>query len=260
MRQRPANDVPRDAGGRSTHVADSRTDVSRRDEVEKMAGACLLDSLVNRVDSSCRRIRNGPAPRPAPPVLLEGVKGRVPRGLTDLDRQLVAGLPRDPERGEAPRWADPEPVEGGASHGSRQRTSRTGPAATGPPARTVLHNGNRLVGCRAVENRMHRRDGRRHLPREMGPVQPGACVCRGAESAWSFPAVDSPDGERRRGEKPHGRPIRSKPISTDRTREDPVPNVGPCGGVKGHERKQPDRTTAWGGYEQEHVKTHNERV
>jgi len=187
-------------------LVDSWSDVSRRIEVETVVGACWLASLVERVDSSCHRIRTAPAPKPAPPVLLVGVEGRVLRGLTDLACQLVARRLRDPERGRAPRRADPEPVEGGASHGSRQRTSWTCPRRYGPPSRTTLHNGNRFVGCRAVKGRERRRD-RRHISLgRWDAFNSRAPVCRGAQPARSFPAVDSPGRERRRGGKPHGRP------------------------------------------------------
>jgi hypothetical protein len=39
-----------------------------------------------------------------------------------------------------------------------------------------------------------------------------------------------------------------------------MPSVGPCGGMQGHERKQPDRTTAWGGHGWEYAKAHNQRA
>jgi len=212
-------------------LVDSWSDVSRRIEVETVVGACRLASLVERDDSSCHRIRTEPAPEPAPPVLLVGVEGRVPRGLTDLACQLVARRHRDPERGRASSRADPEPVEGGASHGSRQRTSWACPRRFGPPSRTTLYHDNRLVGCRAVKGRERRRDGRHISLGRWATFESWAPVCRGAQPARSFPAVDSPGRERRRGMKPHGRPARSRAISADRRREGPVPNVGPCGGV-----------------------------
>lgn len=131
-------------------------------------------------------------------LCLADVGGRVPRDLTELIYQLVARQHRDPERGRGSLRAEPEPGEGGASHGSRQRTSWTRPPASGPPTQTIVHNGNRFVGCRAVEGREQRRDGRRHLPWEMGPVQSWTPVCRGAEqhgvSPQSIPRTENVEG------------------------------------------------------------------
>jgi hypothetical protein len=100
-----------------------------------------------------------------------------------------------------------------------------------PPSRTTLHNGNRLVGCRAVTGQERRWNGRHISLGRWGVFNQRALVCRGAQPARSFPEVDSPGGERRRGGQPHGRPTRSRPVSADRRRASPVPNVGPCGGT-----------------------------
>lgn len=182
-----------------------------------MAGACRFTSLVEGVDSSCHRIGINPAPKPAPPVLLVGVEGRVPRDLTDLTCQLVARRRRDPERGRAPLRANSGPVEGGASHESRQRTSWTSPRASVPPSPTALHNGNRLVGCRAVKGCEGQRDGRRHLLREVGScsIKDGR-VSRGRASAEfprsRFPGQRAPEGRETSRE--------ADPIETDQRRSE----------------------------------------
>ena len=93
-------------------------------------------------------------------------------------------------------------------------------------------------------------------------VIPMECPCV-AELAPDvrFLEVDSPDGERWRGPtEPHGRSIRVQVERASHMDWDPMPDVGPCGRLKDHERKQPDRTPAGGGYGWKYAKAHNERA
>jgi hypothetical protein len=105
-------------------------------------------------------------------------------------------------------------VSRGTVHGSRERRFA---AADGQgelsspcsPAREAHHHDNRLVGCRAVAG--HGREGKGGSIFVLGRWADLAGPCAaGPEPRGRFLAVDSPGGERRRGEKPHGRPTRSR--------------------------------------------------
>jgi hypothetical protein len=114
----PARGPLRRTGGRSARARDSRTHVSLRHVVVKVAGACRFDPLVGKVDSSCRRTVNGPEPKPDPPAL-SGVNRRSdPPGShrTGPSACRVAGTWSGTR--ESPRRADLDPVEGGGRHGS----------------------------------------------------------------------------------------------------------------------------------------------
>jgi hypothetical protein len=164
--------------------------------------------------------------------------GRVTRGLSWRDASLTARFEVAPRsvrelvrRGEQagnlrvdgrsnsqpdrPGFDPIGAVSLGAGRGSRERrfaaASQQGELSSPEPlAREAPHHGNRLVGCRAVEGRERERRGGPFFVLGRWADLAGSCVA-GPEPRGRFLAVDSPDGERRRGKQPHGRPTRSRP-------------------------------------------------
>lgn len=173
-----------------------------------------------------------------PKLRVAFAEGRATRGLSwrecCLHRQVRGRSPERPRAGEEGRASrippGGRPLEPAAgSRGfrpdrcgeSRRRPWEAGAALRrSEPARRAfeprflagmaLHHGNRLVGCRAVEG--HEREWRGGTFFVLGRWADlvGPCVA-GPAPRGRFLAVDSPDGERRRGIEPHGRPTRSRP-------------------------------------------------
>ena len=103
----------------------------------------------------------------------------------------------------------------GAGRGRQERrfaaANQQGELSSSEPlAGEAPHHGNRLVGCRAVEGHERERRGSAFFVLGRWADLAGSCVA-GPDPRGRFLAVDSPDGERRRGKEPHGRPTRSRP-------------------------------------------------
>jgi hypothetical protein len=144
----------------------------------------------------------------------------APRSAGELVRrgEHVRSLRVDGRSNSQPvsKGFDPEgAVSQETSHGRQERrfaaASQQGELSSPrPSAGEAPHHGNRLVGCRAVEGHERERNGGTFFVLGRWADPAGSCAAGPAPHGRFF-AVDSPDGERRRGKQPHGRPTRSRP-------------------------------------------------
>lgn len=142
---------------------------------------------------------------------------------------------------------------------SSQRASKASFWIAGPSAGEAPHHGNRFVGCRAVEGHERGRDDGTFSSSDDGQTllarESQGLTCAG-DSSQSIPRMESAGGDQNLM---GGRPDHNQ-HRAGWEGEGPMPETAPCGRVKGHERKQPDRTPAGGGHGWKHAKVRMQRA